>query len=93
MPCADVRSVTVLELQNTIPEMIATGDTLANTTARMCEAAEKLAPGVICSVLAIDTVGLIHPLAGPSLPEQRWMVSQLAPTPDLAGQLLTFGRR
>jgi diguanylate cyclase (GGDEF)-like protein len=60
----------VLELQNTILEMIATGDTLANTVERLCQEAERLAPGAICSVLAVDPTGLIHPLAGPSLPAE-----------------------
>jgi diguanylate cyclase (GGDEF)-like protein len=58
----------VLELQNTILEMIATGETLASTASRMCVEAEKLSPGVICSVLTVDKAGLLHPLAGPSLP-------------------------
>jgi diguanylate cyclase (GGDEF)-like protein len=48
--------------------MIATGDALASTASRMCVEAEKLAPGVICSVLTVDKFGLLHPLAGPSLP-------------------------
>jgi diguanylate cyclase (GGDEF)-like protein len=60
----------VLALQNTILEMIATGNTLANTVARMCEEAERLAQGAICSVLTVDPAGLIHPLAGPSLPAE-----------------------
>jgi diguanylate cyclase (GGDEF)-like protein len=60
----------VLELQNTILEMIATGETLANTVERMCEEAERLAPGAVCSVLTVDRAGLIHPLAGPSLPAE-----------------------
>lgn len=61
-------SINVLELQNTILEMIATGATLASTASRMCVEAEKLAPGVICSVLTVDKAGILHPLAGPSLP-------------------------
>jgi diguanylate cyclase (GGDEF)-like protein len=67
-PASDVRFDNVLELQNTILEMIATGETLANTAERMCVEAEKLAPGAICSVLVVDRAGLVHPLAGPSLP-------------------------
>ena len=67
-PVIGVRFASVLALQNTILEMIATGETLANTVTRMCEEVEKLAPGVICSVLTIDGGGLIHPLGGPSLP-------------------------
>ncbi|WP_207544580.1 putative bifunctional diguanylate cyclase/phosphodiesterase [Sphingomonas jatrophae] len=58
----------MLELQNTILKMIAKGDSLVTTAERMCLEAEKLAPGVICSILTVDTAGLIHPLAGPGLP-------------------------
>jgi diguanylate cyclase (GGDEF)-like protein len=65
---AHIRFENVLELQNTILEMIATGDTLANTASRMCVEAEKLAPNVICSILTVDGARLLHPLAGPSLP-------------------------
>src|SRR3546814_18523360 len=60
----------VLELQNIILEMIAKGDPLADTTARLCLEAEKLARSAICSVLTVDGTGLIHPLAGPSLPAE-----------------------
>lgn len=58
----------MLQLQNTILEMIAKGETLARTAGQMCQEAEKLAPDVICSVLTVDRGGFIHPLAGPSLP-------------------------
>lgn len=58
----------MLQFQNIILEMIATGCTLAATATRLCLEAEKLAPDAICSVLTVDGEGLIHPLAGPSLP-------------------------
>ncbi|MFC3556240.1 putative bifunctional diguanylate cyclase/phosphodiesterase [Sphingomonas qilianensis] len=67
MPLADVRSKTVLKLQNAILEMIATGEPLVDTVERMCLEAEKLSPGAMCSVLTVDRAGLLHPLAGPSL--------------------------
>lgn len=60
----------MLELQNIILEMIAKGDPLADTAARLCLEAEKLARSAICSVLTVDGAGLIHPLAGPSLPAE-----------------------
>lgn len=60
----------MLAFQNTILEMIATGDTLSTSATRMCSEAEILAPGVMCSVLTVDGRGLIHPLAGPSLPPE-----------------------
>ena len=48
--------------------MIATGETLEATCARLCVEVETLLPDVTCSVLSVDTAGLLHPLAGPSLP-------------------------
>ena len=36
---------------------------------RLCRRVEELAPDVVCSLLHIDANGLIHPLGGPSLPE------------------------
>ena len=58
----------MLKVQNIILEMIAKGDTLADTATRMCLEVENLVPNVICSILKVDLAGYIHPLAGPSLP-------------------------
>jgi len=58
----------MLKLQNNILKMIAKGDPLANVAARLCIEAESLVPDAICSVLTVDRAGLIHPLAGPTLP-------------------------
>jgi diguanylate cyclase (GGDEF)-like protein len=63
------RKKSVIHLQTKILEMIAKGETLARTTACLCEYVEKLLPDVICSVLLVDPAGILHPLAGPSLPE------------------------
>ncbi|MBR2173644.1 MAG: GGDEF domain-containing protein [Sphingopyxis sp.] len=60
----------MLKLQNIILEMIAKGDSLANISTRLCIEAEMLIPDAICSVLTIDGAGIIHPLAGPSLPSR-----------------------
>jgi diguanylate cyclase (GGDEF)-like protein len=59
----------LLELQNVILEMTATGETLERTAARLCIEVENLVPSAICSVLTVDSAGLLHPLAGPSLPD------------------------
>ncbi|WP_298090577.1 bifunctional diguanylate cyclase/phosphodiesterase [uncultured Sphingomonas sp.] len=58
----------MLHLQNIILEMIATGEPLDTTMARLCLEVEKMTPGAVCSVLLVDGEGRIHPLAGPSLP-------------------------
>lgn len=56
-------------LQNEILEAVATGSPLARIADTLCRRAEALAPGAVCTIAAIDAEGLIHPVAGPSLPE------------------------
>jgi diguanylate cyclase (GGDEF)-like protein len=58
----------LIQLQNVILEMIAKGETLERTATCLCIEVEKLAPGVVCSILTVDPQGVLHPLAGPSLP-------------------------
>ncbi|NKN38716.1 EAL domain-containing protein [Agrobacterium sp. a22-2] len=58
----------LLELQNSILEMIARGEPLKATIDRLCAAVEASVPGIVCSVLSVDQQGLLHPLSGPSLP-------------------------
>lgn len=59
----------MLELQNTILEMVARGEPLLAVAERLCREVETLAPGAVCSVLEVDAAGLLHPVAGPSLPD------------------------
>jgi diguanylate cyclase (GGDEF)-like protein len=59
----------VLRLQNLILEMVARGDALKATMDRLCAEVEMIAPEVTCSILEVDRSGLVHPLAGPSLPD------------------------
>ena len=56
------------ELQNEILESVAKGVPFARIADTLCRRAESLAPGGNCSIAAIDSEGLIHPVAGPSLP-------------------------
>lgn len=56
-------------LQNLILEMVARGEDLRLTADRLCREVERLAPGTICSILAVDSDGELHPVAGPSLPQ------------------------
>ena len=55
-------------LQNLILEMVARGEELRVTADRLCREVERLAPGAICSVLSVDSDGVLHPVAAPSLP-------------------------
>ncbi|KQW31283.1 diguanylate cyclase [Rhizobium sp. Root274] len=58
----------LLQLQNTILEKIATGQSLAETIDYLCREVEALAQDVVCSVLLLDEDHRLRHLAGPSLP-------------------------
>lgn len=58
----------LLELQNLILELMATGVSLAQTTDTLCREVERLVPDTFCSVLAVDGEGRLHTIAAPSLP-------------------------
>jgi diguanylate cyclase (GGDEF)-like protein len=51
-------------------EAVATGESLLSVAERVCRHAETLAPYAVCSILTVDTKGVIHPLAAPSLPAE-----------------------
>jgi diguanylate cyclase (GGDEF)-like protein len=55
-------------LQNEILEAVATGVPFGEVADTLCRRAEELAPGISCTIAAVDAEGLIHPVAGPSLP-------------------------
>lgn len=55
-------------LQNATLEAIARGEALAAIMTALCERVEALAPGVVCSVVAVDDEFRLRPLAAPSLP-------------------------
>ena len=60
----------MLQLQNVILEMVAKGETLKQTTDRLCVEIERRLPDVVCSILWVDGQGFIHPLSSPSLPKE-----------------------
>ncbi len=49
-------------------EAVATGESLLAVAEGVCRHAEQLAPHAMCSILTIDPLGFVHPLAAPSLP-------------------------
>jgi diguanylate cyclase (GGDEF)-like protein len=59
----------LLQLQNQILERIARGSPLQETIDVLCSETQRLAPGVLCSVLLVDGEGCLRPLSGPSLPD------------------------
>jgi diguanylate cyclase (GGDEF)-like protein len=58
----------LLRLQNSILQLLATGEALKPCIDRLCVMVEAMTPDVICSVLEVDSNGFIHPISGPSLP-------------------------
>jgi diguanylate cyclase (GGDEF)-like protein len=74
----------MLQLQNEILVMVATGEPLADTMDTLCRGVEASLPGVVCSVLAVGMDGCLHPLAGPSLPRDYCdALDGLAPGADV----------
>ncbi|KQX35361.1 hypothetical protein ASD04_15095 [Devosia sp. Root436] len=58
----------LLRLQTEVLEAVACGEPLVAVADLLCRRAEELAPGIVCSILTVDSQGLLHPLAAPSLP-------------------------
>ncbi|WP_407188096.1 EAL domain-containing protein [Bradyrhizobium centrosematis] len=56
-------------LQQLIMSSLADEVPIADIADRLCRRVEEIAPDVVCSLLHVDAAGLIHPLGGPSLPE------------------------
>jgi len=58
----------MLRIQTTVLEAVACGTPLVVVADLICRQAEALAPGVICSILTVDAMGVLHNLATPGLP-------------------------
>ncbi len=56
-------------LQQLIMHALADEIPLTDIADRLCRRVEEIAPDVVSSLLHIDDAGLIHPLGGPSLPD------------------------
>ena len=56
-------------LQQLIMAALADEAPITEIADRLCRRVEEIAPGVICSLLHVDAAGLLHPLGGPSLPD------------------------
>ena len=55
-------------LQHRVLEAMARERPLAEVLEMVCQEVERIAPEVTASILEVDAQGLMHPLAGPSLP-------------------------
>lgn len=56
-------------LQQLIMNALADEIPLTDIADRLCRRVEEIAPDVVSSLLHIDAAGLVHPLGGPSLPD------------------------
>ena len=56
-------------LQQLIMAALADELPLTEIADRLCRRVEVIAPDVVASVLHVDSDGLVHPLGGPSLPD------------------------
>jgi diguanylate cyclase (GGDEF)-like protein/PAS domain S-box-containing protein len=67
---SDVSETTQLRsLQQLIMDALADEVPITDIADRLCRRVEAIAPDVVSSLLHVDADGLIHPLGGPSLPE------------------------
>ena len=65
----DITSTKMHEvLQHRVMEAMARDRPLIEVLEMVCEEVERIAPEVAASILRVDAQGLLHPLAGPSLP-------------------------
>jgi len=88
-----VEHITVDALQREVLEAVATSRPLGEVMKLLCERVEALAPGVICTVLAVDGSGHVQPLAAPSLPKEFSLAIQGAPIGPNAGSCGTAAWR
>jgi diguanylate cyclase (GGDEF)-like protein len=56
-------------LHQNVLEAVAAGEPLVFVGELLCREVQRLAPGVVCSILTIDDQGRLRPLACPGLPE------------------------
>jgi diguanylate cyclase (GGDEF)-like protein/PAS domain S-box-containing protein len=82
-------------LQQLIMHALADEIPLTDIADRLCRRVEEIAPDVVSSLLHIDAGGLIHPLGGPSLPEDySRALDGVAIGPDIGscGSAAYFGK-
>ena len=80
-------------LQNQVLEFVATGQPLASAMDLLCREAERLAPDVICTVLAVDASGHVRSLSSPSLPDHYAQAIDGIPIGPAAGSCGTAAYR
>jgi len=65
----DVTETQLWSLQQLIMTALADETPITEIADRLCRRVEQIAPEVVSSLLHVDSEGLLHPLGGPSLPD------------------------
>ncbi|MFC5346175.1 GAF domain-containing protein [Brevundimonas staleyi] len=60
----------MLQSNREIQTMPASNETLADAADALCRRVEAELPDVVCSLISVDEEGRLHPVAGPSLPQE-----------------------
>jgi diguanylate cyclase (GGDEF)-like protein len=93
-PRVDVSERAAIDgIQRAVLEAVATARPLPEVMDRLCREVEAVAPGVACTVLAVDEQGRVHPLAAPSLPSAYSAALDGAPIGPQAGSCGTAAWR
>src|SRR5258708_13852441 len=82
-------------LQQLIMNALADEIPITEIADQLCRRVEEIAPDVVSSLLHIDAPGLVHPLGGPSLPEDySRSLYGVALVPDIAssGSPASYGK-
>jgi diguanylate cyclase (GGDEF)-like protein/PAS domain S-box-containing protein len=82
-------------LQQLIMTALADEIPITDIADQLCRRVEEIAPDVVCSLLHVDAEGLVHPLGGPSLPDDySRALDGIAIGPDVGscGSAAYYGR-
>src|SRR5205814_1187941 len=97
--CAILSDITETKQLRSLQQLIlgALADELPITEIadQLCRRVEELAPDIVASVLHVDAAGLIHPLGGPSLPEDYSKALdgvEIGPNVGSCGSAAYFGK-
>jgi diguanylate cyclase (GGDEF)-like protein/PAS domain S-box-containing protein len=80
-------------LQNRMLEAMVREDPLESLMEKACREVERIAPEVTASILRVSADGLLHPLAGPSLPAHYCQALEGVPIGPVVGSCGTAAHR
>jgi diguanylate cyclase (GGDEF)-like protein len=93
--CGNLSMLGLKAMQHEALEGVARDLPLPTIMNRLCLQAERLAPHAICSILSVDAMGKLHPVAAPSLPDDFSAAIdglQIGPSVGSCGTAAYFGK-